>query len=145
MRRTASAVILLLASAPLAAQEAGDSAAVLRTVHAFHQALAAGDSLAALEHLHADALIFESGHAETRAEYRSGHLRADIGFATATRREASAEAVSLLGNAALYTSRTRTTGRVRDRDIDAQGTETIFLVRTPDGWRIRHIHWSSRR
>lgn len=145
MHRSAVAIVLVFASAPLAAQAPSDSAAVVDAVHGFHQALAAGDSLAALGHLHADALIFESGHAETRAEYRSGHLRADIGFATATRREVTAEAVAVLGDAALYTGRSRTTGRVRDRDVDVQGTETIVLVRTSEGWRIRHIHWSSQR
>ena len=47
-------------------------------------------------------------------------------------------------HAALYTAETHTTGRWRDREIDSHGTESIVLVRTGEGWRIRHIHWSSR-
>jgi hypothetical protein len=38
----------------------------------------------------------------------------------------------------------RTTGQTRGRDIDSRGAETIVLVRESSGWRIRHIHWSSR-
>ena len=32
----------------------------------------------------------------------------------------------------------------RERRIDAVGVETMVLAPTPDGWKIRHIHWSSR-
>jgi hypothetical protein len=44
----------------------------------------------------------------------------------------------------IYTARTHTMGRIGDRDVDSNGVETMVLVHTPDGWRIRHIHWSSR-
>ncbi|HUG41657.1 MAG TPA: nuclear transport factor 2 family protein, partial [Longimicrobiales bacterium] len=104
----------------------------------------AGDSTAAIDRLHPEVVVFEGGHAETLAEYRRGHLRSDIAFASATQRELTAEAVHVRGDQALYTSESHTTGRWRERDIDSHGTETVVLVRTPDGWRIRHIHWSSR-
>lgn len=32
-----------------------------------------------------------------------------------------------------------------DREIDSRGTVTFVLVRSDDGFRIRHLHWSSRR
>jgi ketosteroid isomerase-like protein len=131
---------LLEAQQPTAAAEAE----VLDAVHGFHDALAAFDSTAALRHLHPEVVIYEGGHAETLDEYRGGHLPADMAFATGTLRERTAESVRLWGEQALYTSESHTTGRWRDRDIDARGTETMVLVRTPDGWRILHIHWSSR-
>ena len=37
-----------------------------------------------------------------------------------------------------------TTGSYRDRPINAAGAELMVLVRTPVGWRITAIHWSSR-
>ena len=144
MRRLIIAATLLLAPAGVRAQEAGDSTAVLDIVHAYHAALAAGDSAAAVGLLHPEVVIFESGHAETLDEYRGGHLPADIRFAAATQRALTTERVALSGDFALYTAGSHTTGQVRGRDIDARGVETMVLVRTPDGWRIRHIHWSSR-
>jgi hypothetical protein len=38
----------------------------------------------------------------------------------------------------------RTTGRFNDRAVDRLTAETMVLTRGTDGWRIRHIHWSSR-
>ncbi len=118
---------------------------VAAAVHAFHDALAAGDSARALALLHSDVQVFESGHAEDLEEYRSGHLGADMEFAASTERELLAEEVSRLdGRLALYLSEYRMTGSFRGREIDGHGTETMLLVRSAEGWRIRHIHWSSR-
>lgn len=147
MRNLLSVAVLLLAPAILQAQDHSRhvrEAEVREVVRDFHAALAAGDSLRALGHLHPDVVIYEGGHAETLAEYRSGHLRSDIAFAGAVTREITADAVTLWNDTALYTAEAHTTGLWRDRDIDSHGTESIVLVRTPDGWRIRHIHWSSR-
>ena len=152
MRRPAIAVgvvlILLtcmygLAEAQVVADET-TRADVRSVVQSYARALASGDSLAALALLHEDVVIYEGGHAETRDEYRSGHLRSDIAFASAVKRTVTADDVLLMGDAALYTSEYTAAGRFRDRDIDSHGTETMLLVRTADGWKIRHIHWSSR-
>jgi ketosteroid isomerase-like protein len=146
MRLTIVLAALALPMAQLHAQDPGSAAQAeaMAVVHAFHDALAAGDSTAALSLLHDDVVILESGHAETRAEYRSGHLRADIAFASATQRSITNERVSTLGEVGLYIGESRTTGQFRSRDIDSCGAETMVLVRTAEGWRIRHIHWSSR-
>lgn len=144
MRSMFFALAVLFVPAAVAAQQADSvtQAEVRAVVHAYHSSLAAADSAGALALLLPDVVIYESGHAETLAEYRSGHLRSDIRFAAATQRVIQAEAVSVWGDVALYTGRARTTGRWRDRDVDSAGTETMVLVRTPAGWRIRHIHWS---
>jgi ketosteroid isomerase-like protein len=146
MRSLVCIAALLSVVAPAAGQSGAGTTqeAAVAVVRAFHTALAAGDSTTAVLHLHPDVVIYESGRAETLTEYRQGHLSSDIAFASATRREITVEAVDVRGDQALYTAESRTTGRWRDRDIDAYGTETMVLLRTPDGWRIRHIHWSSR-
>lgn len=147
MNRFVASVALFIAAGPAAAQQATDSARVaeiLTVVEEFHSALAAGDSLAALERLHPDVLVYESGHAESLSEYRSGHLPADMSFARATRREVTEHDVVHRGDVAIYTSESSITGTWREREIDATGAETIVVVRTPEGWRIRHIHWSSQ-
>ena len=63
--------------------DVGDSSDVAATVDRFHAALSAGDSTGALALLADDAVILESGGVETRDEYRSHHLPADIAFAQA--------------------------------------------------------------
>ena len=117
---------------------------VRSAVESYARALASGDSLAALELLHADVVIYEGGHAETLEQYRSGHLRSDIALAAAVPRTTISDHVLISGDVALCTSEYTARGRFRNRDIDSHGTETMVLLRTAGGWKIRHIHWSSR-
>lgn len=126
------------------ATDAARAAEVREVVRGFHAALAAGDSLQAMGYLHPEVSVYESGHAEDYAQYRGGHLGSDIAFAQAVQREITDEGTEVLGDAAFYTSEYHTTGEWREREIDSHGTETMVLVRTSEGWRIRHVHWSSR-
>jgi ketosteroid isomerase-like protein len=121
-----------------------DSAAVARVVHRFHEALEAGDSLAALDLLHEDAVILESGGTETRAEYRAHHLPGDIAFARAVDREAGPVRVTTRGDVAWATSVSVMRGTFREREVNSRSVELMVLERTPNGWRIVAIHWSSR-
>ena len=117
-------------------------AEVRALAQAFSDALARGDSTAALALLHADVLILEGRNTETKEQYRSGHLAADIRYAASVKRETLREGVTLLGESALYTSQKRVTGTsARGTAIDRTSTEAMVLVRTPEGWRIRSIHW----
>jgi ketosteroid isomerase-like protein len=141
--------LLLLSSAldlqDLAGQVASDEAAV-ETVHAFHAALAAGDSATALSLLAPDVVIFESGAVEaSRDEYRSHHLPADMEFSQSVSREITSERSGSAGDVAWMLTESHSTGTFRERPIDVRGIETMLLRRTADGWRIVHIHWSSRR
>ena len=137
-------LLLLGTVAPARALGQADSAEVASVVHRYHHALAAGDSVAALALLTADAVILESGGMETRAEYRSHHLPADIEFARAIASERSEVGVRVQGDAAWASSTSTTQGEFRGRQINSAGAELMVLVRTPDGWRIAAIHWSSR-
>ena len=136
------ALTLLLASpAGASAQDEGPA----EVVGGFHRALAAGDRDAALTLLAPDVMIFESGGAErSRDEYASHHLGADAEFAGATRREILDQQQGGDGEVAWVLTRSKTTGKFRDREIDSYGVETMILKKAPDGWRIAHIHWSSR-
>lgn len=139
--------VLLAASslsvAPAVAQSP-EQTAVLAVVTGFHAALARGDSVAALAFLASDVRILESGGVETRDEYRSGHLAGDIAFARAVPSTRSEPVVAVRGDVAWVTSTSRTTGTYRDRQVNSAGAELMVLVRTPAGWRIQAIHWSSR-
>jgi ketosteroid isomerase-like protein len=123
---------------------AADSAAIAGTVQRFHDSIAAGDSLAALALLTEDAVVLESGGLETRAEYRQHHLPADISFAQSTTGERRVHSVARRGDVAWVVATSTATGSFRGRAINSTGAELTVLVRTPDGWRISAIHWSSR-
>ena len=128
-----------------AAPQVADSAAVVSMVSRFHEALERGDSTAALALLGPDAVILESGGAETVAEYRGHHLPADIDFARAIRSVRSSIRVTVQGDLAWVAGTSTTQGDFRGRAVNSAGAELIVLTRTPDGWRIAAIHWSSRR
>jgi len=115
------------------------------TVDAFHAALKAGDTSAALLLLAPDVMIFEEGGAErSRNEYASHHLASDAAFAAASDNVVSRSSGWADGDVAWITSEGRTTGQFNGRAVDRLTTETMVLKRHADGWRIHHIHWSSR-
>ena len=124
---------------------APDSVAIGRVVDGFHSALAAGDSLAALDLLAPDVIVLEAGGAESRAEYHSHHLPADIAFARAVPSQRGGMRIRQAGTVAWVTSVAESEGTLEGRAIRTQGAELMVLARSPDGWRIRAIHWSSRR
>ena len=124
------------------AAEATDAA---NAVDAFHAALKASDTARALTFLAADVMIFEEGGAErSRDEYASHHLGSDAAFAAASEATVTRRSGWADGNVAWITSEGRTTGQFNGRAIDRLTTETMVLKRHADGWRIHHIHWSSR-
>jgi len=132
-------------AAPGGAAASSDSLDVARTVAVYHAALQRGDSIAALALLAPDAVILESGGVESRAEYRSHHLPADIAFAQALPGTRSPFAVKVRGDVAWAWSTSVTQGEFRGRQVNSAGAELMVLERTDAGWRITAIHWSSRQ
>jgi ketosteroid isomerase-like protein len=147
---------MLLSAVPLSAQGSArtattngstdvDSIAVAKVVSDFHHALSSGDSTGALRLLSGDAVILESGGVESRAEYRSHHLPADIEFAKAVASNRGPLQVSVKGNVAWTAATNMTKGKFKGKAVDSTGAESMILTRDTAGWRIRSIHWSSRR
>lgn len=113
-------------------------------VDAFHKALTDGDTEQAMALLADDALIYESGYAETsKAEYASHHLEADMAFLKGVKQSVSARAAQASGDVAWVTSQGETKGTYKDKAIDSASTETMVLRRNDGEWKIVHIHWSS--
>jgi opacity protein-like surface antigen len=134
-------------AAPAAAQDPPEpaSAGVYAAIDAFHAFLESGDSTAALAMLDPEVTIYESGRAETLAEYRGAHLLEDIAFAQAVESTVIEEWAGFDARQAIVGRVYGAKGTFQGREIDAVTTETVFLLRTPGGsWRIRHLHWSSR-
>ena len=153
MKKTGILAMMLLASVAPAWQagaqqvvgHGGDSAAVAGVITKYHEAMAAGDSATALILLTDDAVILESGGIETRAEYRSHHLPADIGFAKAIRSQRGPVHVRVQGDMAWASSTSTAQGEMNGRTINSAGAELMVLLRTAQGWKISAIHWSSRQ
>ena len=161
MSRTSSLALVLsialLSATPAFAQDhahgpdhaagsvAAEAADAATAVDAFHAALKAGDTAAALTFLAPDVMIFEEGGAErSREEYASHHLGSDAAFAAASEATVARRSGWADGDVAWVTSEGRTTGRFNGRTVDRLTTETMVLKRHAEGWRIHHIHWSSR-
>ncbi len=144
---TLAAGLLALGAVPTASpaqRSVADSAEIVGTVQRFHSVITAGDSLAALALLTEDAIVLESGGLETKAQFRDHHLPADISFAQSTKSERHAPSVTRRGDVAWVASTSTATGTFGGRAINSMGAELMVLVRTPSGWRISAIHWSSR-
>ena len=122
-----------------------NAAAPVAVVDAFGKALASGDTAVALSLLDPAATILESGGVErSRDEYAAHHLGADAEFlrgATVTPVWRTAKARGAL---AWVGSESRVAAVSKGKPVKLSSTETMVLAQTPDGWRIVHIHWSSR-
>jgi mono/diheme cytochrome c family protein/ketosteroid isomerase-like protein len=131
-------------AAPAVAELSAEAAAAAAVIDDFQHRLHHGDTKRAAQLLDPSVLIFEGGNAEkSRAEYASHHLGADSDFlkkATVTPLLRKGEAN---GNLAWIAT---------ESEISTQGakplrliaTETMVLEKTAEGWRVAHIHWSSR-
>ncbi len=129
----------------MAAPRDDDKATVAAVVDAFHAALAAGDRAGALSRLAAEVQIFEAGGAErSRDEYASHHLAGDMEYVAATRTELLSRTVEVAGDTAWVLTLSKTTGTFKGKAVSSRGAETMLLRRGAEGWKIVHVHWSSR-
>ncbi len=142
-RNCAIASLALLSSCQRPIPAADDRDAIAATVNGFHTALEKGEPAAAMTLLADDAQVLEMGVRETREQYSGEHLTADTRFAKAVASTRSAMVVRQEGAVAWTTQQSRSEGRFMSREVNADGTELMVLAKTPDGWRIRAIHWSS--
>lgn len=111
----------------------------------FRQALAAGDTDAAVVLLDPDVQIFEQGNVErSRAEYAAHHLKSDASFLKNSTLALLSRSGNAVGDLAWVGSESRISAGSTGKAVDIVSTETLVLKKTTSGWRIVHIHWSSR-
>jgi putative copper export protein/methionine-rich copper-binding protein CopC len=121
------------------------SGEVAQVVQEFHEALSSGDSLRVSQLLSEDVRVLEGGDLETREEYVSHHLPADLAFASAVERVQGPLEVVVEGDVAWAISSSQTKGMFKERPIDSRSAELVVLTRESGEWRIRAVHWSSRQ
>ena len=138
--------IFLFATATVAtAQNAADEKGAIEFVEKFHASLKSGDSKSVLNALADDAIIFESGYAESKGEYAASHLASDITFAATTKRLAKKTTTNCVKSMCIVMQQSETNGSYKDKPVKSIGVETSVLRNDKDGWKISHLHWSSHK
>lgn len=145
MKRITTVLLLSLVTATAQAEPLPTALTPVQTVEAFHRALKSGDPKAAQSLLDEKVQIYEQGWVErSRTEYAEHHLSGDIAFSAATTTTKTGGSDLTLGDLAYVTSESTVKGTFKGKAIASISLETMTLKRTSDGWRIVHIHWSSR-
>jgi mono/diheme cytochrome c family protein/ketosteroid isomerase-like protein len=115
------------------------------TGKALHEALSSADASKVKVLLDPKVLILESGGAERSwAEYAAHHLKADMDFLKTVTYKLQRQTGDTVGDLAWVASEARMTGKSKDKPVDIQSTETLVLKKAAAGWKVVHIHWSSR-
>ena len=124
---------------PAAAEAAVDVA------ERFNTALSNGDLDTVGSLLAADVLILESGGAErSREEYLGHHAVSGAAFLKGAHRQLLRQRARVAGEFAWVGTESELHAQKDGKPLTVQSTETMVLKQTTDGWRIAHIHWSSR-
>ena len=92
-----------------------------------------------------DVLIVESGHIQTRSDYLGGHLGADMKASQGSTGVRTVVKVSIVGDAAYVVSKTVTPPTAAVGSTGSELAELMVLSKSSAGWKIRAVHWSSRR
>jgi len=147
MRRSNATVVAFLACCLLVAcaAPAPNEQDVIAVMESFYGAMKTGDTAAAMQNIAPDAVFVESGRLETRAEYETNHLPADIGFEKQVTGKRSPWQIKFQGDTAWGIASTDFVGTFDGSPVDFVSTQLAVLTRQDGAWRIRSIHWSSRR
>jgi ketosteroid isomerase-like protein len=124
---------------------ATDEADVAAAVKAFQTAMDTGDAAAVMQYIHEEALMMEGGTIENRMQYEKDHLPADLDFAKGMTAKRMPVSQDVRGDVAWVRTSTEFSGTFEGKPLALLGLETMVLTREPAGWRIRALHWSSRR
>ncbi|WP_290884525.1 nuclear transport factor 2 family protein [Arenimonas sp.] len=114
-------------------------------VERFSAALAAGQLDAAGAELDPNVLILESGGAErSAAEYLGGHAKGDAAFLQTAHIQLLRRTAQVSGDLAWVASESELHLSKDGKPVTVLSTETMLVQRSDAGWKIVHIHWSSR-
>lgn len=138
-------VLTALVTANVAVAQSADSIAAVAAVERFHGALVASDSARAVSMLADDALVIESGAIQSRAEYLGHHLGADMKASQGGKGVRSVTNVTVVGRMAYVVSKTETPASGAEGSTASALVELMVVSKSIDGWKIRAVHWSSRR
>ena len=124
---------------------AQDEADVRTTLESFYAAMKTPDPAAAMAVIADDAVFLEGGRLETREEYEKNHLPADIEFEAQVTGKREPWRITVRDDTAWAIAMTEYDGTFNEAPVAFTGAQLAVLSREEAGWRIRSIHWSSRR
>ena len=124
---------------------ADDEAAVAAAAKAFQTAMDTGDAATVMQYIANDALMMEGGTIENRMQYEQNHLPADLEFAKGMTAKRMPVQQTVRGDVAWVRTSAEFSGTFEGQPLALLGLETMVLTREPDWWRIKALHWSSRR
>ena len=130
------------------AQPNRDEAAIAAWLQEFDHVFVAKDLNQLAAFYHPDVTIFEGGGVNNGwADYRDHHIGPELKeFENLQFEHRNVRAHLLNPTTAYVTAEYALKARVKDRDVDTAGLETLVLIRGGDGgWKIRHSHTSARR
>ena len=137
-------VTLLLQAASTAAQDT-DRAGATAAFEAFYAGMKKGDAAEVMRTVAPDAIFLESGKQESRAEYESGHLPADMEFERAVAGKRGPLTVNVVGDVAWISAMTDYQGAFQGKPVNFVLAQLMVLTRSNGRWLIRSVHWSSLR
>lgn len=122
-----------------------DALPAVEIVDQFGKAIASGDLKTVGDLLDPAVLILESGGAErSRDEYLGHHAIADAAFLKGAHQQIKRRIARISGETTWVGTESELHATKDGKATTTLSTETMVLNRTPQGWRIVHIHWSSR-
>jgi hypothetical protein len=115
-------------------------------LQAILDALEVGNSDLAIARLAPGLKVVEDGVEESRAEYVSGHLAADIAYQKSVKTVLlERSVVNESPVQARIVSKLRMVSNRSDKIIDSLVDETAVLTKLPDGWKIVLLRWDSAK
>ena len=128
------------------AQDVAPAAAdAVKVVDAFSAAIKAAKLDEVGKLLDPKVLILESGSSErSRDEYLSEHAIADAAFMQAAQQQLRYRQAQIEGDVAWVCTESMLHSMKDGQMVMLLSTETMVLRKTEQGWKIVHIHWSSR-
>ncbi len=123
-----------------------DAADAVKVVDAFSAAIKAARLDEAGELLDPQVLILESGSSErSRDEYLKEHAIADAAFMQTAQQQLRYRQARRLGDIAWVGTESLLKATHDGKPLLLLSTETMVLRHGDQGWKIVHIHWSSRK
>ena len=135
----------LMATCLSCGQPANDEAGVRTALESFYAAMKAGDAAGAMALIAPSAVFLEGGKLETRDEYEKNHLPADIGFEKQVSGIRGPLNITINRDTAWVIATTDYDGTFEGAPVSFTSAQLAVLTRESGNWRIRSIHWSSRR
>ena len=118
---------------------------VRNTLESFYAAMKNADNAGAMSTIAADAVFVESGRLETREEYEKNHLPADISFEKQVSGKRGEWQITIKDDTAWAIALTEYDGIFDGAPVAFTSGQLAVLSRDAGAWKIRSIHWSSRR